>query len=80
MRHSLRAPVIPLRLLGVLALLLAGPALAQEDGGSRDEPLPSSSGPALSAEDLEVVSNLELLDSWEHAEDLDLLVELSRED
>jgi hypothetical protein len=41
---------------------------------------PPPSQPKLSAEDQEVVENLELLESMDTAEDLDLLMELSKEE
>lgn len=77
-----------LRLAGLGALLLAGPPpLAQEDGGAgletelRPPPAPGeATAAAMSAEDLEIVENLELLEAVERSGDLDLLLELSRED
>ncbi|WP_163866545.1 hypothetical protein [Myxococcus eversor] len=41
---------------------------------------PSRPAPALSEEDREVVENLELLESMDAAEDLELLMELSQQD
>lgn len=47
------------------------------DGGVATSPDASTPVPTLSAEDLEVVKNLELLENLEAASDLELLEELS---
>jgi hypothetical protein len=66
--------------------LYAGTAAAED---KKPAPPPSrtsepaaeqSPKPRLSAEDQEVVENLELLESMDEAEDLDLLLELSKEE
>jgi hypothetical protein len=77
------------RFVGILlaAGLWAGTAAAED----RKPPSPAppekaperaparAGGPELSAEDREVVENLELLESLDEAEDLELLLELSQE-
>ena len=57
----------------------AAPARGSPDGGS---PAPDAGrlGAALTREDAEVVDNLELLEHMEESEQLDLLLELSRDD
>ncbi len=66
------------RLAAWAALALAPAALAV-DGGMRlwDGGSPSAATAALSAEDREVVDNLELLENLDASSDLDLLLELS---
>jgi hypothetical protein len=46
----------------------------------KNPPVKSASTPELSAEDKEVVENLELLESMDAVEDLELLLELSQDD
>ncbi|MDY7231792.1 hypothetical protein [Hyalangium rubrum] len=69
--------------------LYAGAALAGEQKPPAPppptrapEPAPAQGAdkPELSAEDQEVVENLELLESLDEAEDFELLLELSREE
>jgi hypothetical protein len=69
-----------------VSLLYAGAAAAED---KKPPAPPSRTGepakeratqPKLSAEDQEVVENLELLESLDEAEDLDLLLELSKEE
>lgn len=80
----------PLFLLLVLTGTLAH---ARAAPGSPEEPTPPPvpskpppsrdtrrSTPAMSDEDREVVENLELLESMDAAEDLELLLELSQQD
>jgi hypothetical protein len=69
-----------------VSLLYAGAAAAED---KKPPAPPSRAGepakerapqPKLSAEDQEVVENLELLESMDEAEDLELLLELSKEE
>lgn len=79
MRHAL--------LILLAAGLWAGTASAAEDR-SHPPPPPRNTEPArprpdgskLSPEDKEVVENLELLESMDAAQDLDMLMELSQDD
>ena len=70
----------------VLAVsLYAGTAAAEDKrpppASQKSEPAPEKAPrPKLSAEDQEVVENLELLESMDEAEDLEMLLELSKED
>jgi hypothetical protein len=70
----------------VLAVsLYAGTAAAQDKkpppASQQSEQAPEKTPkPKLSAEDQEVVENLELLESMDEAEDLEMLLELSKED
>ncbi|MFL5344873.1 MAG: hypothetical protein ACJ8AT_08765 [Hyalangium sp.] len=75
-------------LILLAAGLWAGTASAAEDRTQAPPPPSRNTEPArprpdaarLSAEDKEVVENLELLESMEAAQDLDMLMELSKED
>jgi hypothetical protein len=74
-------------LIIVLAVgLYAGTAAAEDRApppppARSSERAPAREGkPELSAEDREVVDNLELLESLDEAEDLELLMELSKEE
>jgi hypothetical protein len=68
--------------------LYAGTAAAEDrkqapPSGTREPAAEKSTRlrqPGLSAEDQEVVENLELLESMDEAEDLELLMELSKEE
>ena len=79
---------LPLFLLASVTLA-ALPATAQEPPAPPPSSIPAEPPPAreapraqpsLSEEDLEVVRNLELLESMDAAEDLELLIELSQEE
>lgn len=75
------------RLSVVVALavsLYAGTAAAEDKkpppSPRTGEPAEKSPRPRLSAEDQEVVENLELLESMGEAEDLEMLMELAKEE
>ncbi len=77
------------RAFGAAAFLWGASALAASPSKLKDEPSPPPDterkaaprpAPTLSAEDQEVVENLELLETLEQAGDLDLLLELSKDD
>jgi hypothetical protein len=87
-RIALARRALPLLLIAGMTLT-ALPAAAQEPptpppSSAPAEPPPPREAPhdspALSDEDREVVENLELLESLDAAEDLELLIELSQED
>ncbi len=65
--------------LAAWAALALAPAAIAVDGGTRlwDGGTPARAAAALSAEDREVVDNLELLENLDASSDLDLLLELS---
>ncbi len=72
-----------LRPLLLATVLSAGTAAASEPGPPappKNPPEQRASTPELSAEDKEVVENLELLESMDAVEDLELLLELSKDD
>jgi hypothetical protein len=64
-----------LRPLLLATVLSAGTAAASEP-----TPEKRASTPELSTEDKEVVENLELLESMDAVEDLELLIELGKDD
>ncbi len=58
--------------------LLAGAAYASVDGGTGARAPARHDGGALSAQDRELVENMDLLQNLDAAKDLDLLLELSK--